>query len=271
MLWPEHGPDPRSARARASSARLPCLLARARGWADLARRDPRCAASEHGLHPAGLLGRAAVPGRLPPRGNAGLAVVVRQEPQPRLRRRQPDRERRGEALRRRLAARGAERPLRRRVGGAVGALSPSRRAPVDPGAPRGLGRPDDRRALGGGGRRGRHRPPPPAALPQRRVLGRLLPAVPRRPVPRGLGSGARGPRSDASPAERGAARALPRYALLPLDRPEPRPRNPCRDDRLRAAAPRTAAPLAARAPGREARPLGAAARRPPGIDPRLRR
>src|SRR5207249_10965301 len=64
-----------------------------------------------------------------------------------------------------------------------------------------------------------------------------------------------------SPADRGGTRARSRHALLPLDRPGPRPRQPCGDGPVRGPPPRPPAPVPARAPAAEARRLGAAARR----------
>jgi hypothetical protein len=141
-------------------------------------------------------------------------VVVREEPEPRLRGGHADRARPNGAVRRRHAARGAERPLRGRVGGAVGALSRAPRPPLDERAPRGLGRPDDRGALGGRLRRGRHRASPPTALPARRVLGRLLPALPGRAAPRRLAERARRARPVTACRSRRAAAPEPRRSLL---------------------------------------------------------
>jgi acetyl esterase/lipase len=145
--------------------------------------------------------------------------------------------------------------------GAVGALPRVRRPPLGGRTPRRLRRPHDRGPVGRRVRRGRHRASSPAALPPRRGVGRLLPAVPRRTAPPRLGGGARRPRSHAPPADRGRDAAQRRHALLPLDRPGPRPRHAGEDGPLRAAAPLSTAPVPPRASRPEARSVGAAARR----------
>ena len=244
--------------------RLPTLVVRARGRRDLARRHPGRDAGEHGLRPAGLLAGAALSRRLPPRRHARLAVVVREQPQPRRGCRHADRAPPRGAVRRRDAARGAERPLLGGVGGAVGAVPDAPRRPVGRRAPRRLRRADGGGAVGRRLRRGRHRAPAPAALQPRRVVGRLLPSAPGRAAPPRLGGRARGARPTA-PRPRGrAGPAEPPRPLFPLDRPQARKGRGRRDAAVRAAPARARAPIPARARTREAGRVGASARgRPP--------
>src|SRR5205814_5899686 len=130
------------------------------------------------------------------------------------------------------------------------------RAPGDPVGgrePRRLGRLDDRGALRGRLRRGRRGAPPPDALPPRRVVGRVLRALPRRAAPRRDDAAARVPRPDPPCAHRGAVAPPARRPLLRLERAGAREGGAGGDDPVRAPSRHALPAVPARAVAREAR------------------
>ena len=259
--------DPRLPREmdRRTAGRFQAGRARTRRRRDLARADPPGEAPEHALRAAGLLAVAAVPGRLPPPGDAGLAVVVRQEPEPRRGRGHADRSAPSATVRRGHARRGAERSLLRRVGRTVGGLPRRTRRSLGELASERLRGPDDRRSLRGRLRRSRHRPAPPASVRPRGVVGRVLRPVPRRTLPGRHGRVARSPRPLAARTPGSRPPAPVAHPLLRLERARARRRQAACHRAVRPPPARPRPSLPARAAPREARRVGAAARRRPPL------